>query len=89
MVIFISLPYSSDTDSLREWRYKQCLAYALELTKQGHVVVAPVLGGHHLAEEAKKQKIDIPSTHWYYVIDNSIHENMEMHVLKLWGMGYV
>ena len=38
-----------------------------------------------IAEEAKKRKIDIPSTHWYYVIDNSIHENMEMHVLKLWG----
>lgn len=47
-VVYVASPYSHESTSVRELRYKQVEAFTAELLKKGYVVFSPIVHCHQL-----------------------------------------
>lgn len=85
MNIFISLPYSDNDPAIRAMRARHCTNYALEMIKQGHQVISPVLMSHPLYEQSLIDNYDILYDYWLDMTELYLRLADEIHVIKLEG----
>ena len=59
---YLGLPYSDDDPDVENWRAEVSNAVAVDLTKQGRIIFAPISAWHHLA-----RKYELPGTFEYWL----------------------
>lgn len=79
---YLGLPYSDDDPAVEDWRAEVSNAVAVDLTKQGRIIFAPISAWHHLA-----RKYELPGTfeYWLKLDEEFIKASKKLLIITLPG----
>jgi len=83
--VYIALPYSHESASVRKFRYLECVKYAFELAAKGINFNSPVLLTHDVYELSLAANVSIPYQFYIDMSEHGIKQADELHLLKLAG----
>lgn len=79
---YLGLPYSDDDPAVEDWRAEVSNIIAVDLTKQGRIIFAPISAWHHLA---RKYKLPGTFEYWLKLDEEFIKASKRLLIITLPG----
>lgn len=79
---YLGLPYSDNDSVVEDWRAEVSNAIAVDLTKQGRIIFAPISAWHHLA---RKYKLPGSFEYWLKLDEEFIRVSKKLLIITLPG----
>jgi hypothetical protein len=79
---YLGLPYTDDDPAVEDWRAEISNMIAVDLTKQGRIIFAPISAWHHLA---RKYKLPGTFEYWLKLDEEFIRVSKKLLIITLPG----
>jgi len=79
---YLGLPYTDDDPAVEDWRAEISNMIAVDLTKQGRIIFAPISAWHHLA---RKYKLPGTFEYWLKLDEEFIKASKKLLIITLPG----
>lgn len=79
---YLGLPYTDDDPLMEDWRAEVSNVIAVDLTRQGRIIFAPISAWHHLA---RKYKLPGTFEYWLKLDEEFIKASKKLLIITLAG----